>query len=163
MTPRPVSVTVHAVASSPQQQTFAAVVPIDLTLIFKRLGPLPAVIGTRDQSGSWDRVGRTRRVILSDGTSASEQITAYEPPSYFEYEVGGFTNVLRRLVSGARGYWRFTPASDGGTYIAWTYSFRPLRFRAAAVRVLVATLWRLYMRRALAATVREVEREDRGT
>jgi hypothetical protein len=62
-------------------------------------------------------------------------------------------------VHGARGPCTFTPTGDGGTAIEWTYAFRPRRFRALAVRLLIAPLWRPYMRRALAATVREVHRQ----
>jgi hypothetical protein len=93
---------------------------------------------------------------LSDGTTAFEHVVDYRPSSSFTYEVSGFTNALGRLVTGARGGWRFGPAADGGTAIEWTYAFRPRRFCAAAVRFLIAPVWRLYMRRALAATVREI-------
>lgn len=159
MADRLVAVTVQAITTATVEQTFAVAVPIDLTLIFKRLGPLPAVVGTLNQTGSWDRVGASREPQLSDGTAAFEEITAYFPPSYFEYEVSQFTNLLRLLVSGARGDWKFTPTVAGGTTITWTYAFRSLRFRSAALRLLVAPLWRRYMQRALDLTVDEVHRQ----
>ena len=152
-------VTVRQTARADQQLTYDAAVGIDLTLIFKRLGPLPAVIDNQDQTGPWDVVGQSRKPQLSDGTAAYEQITAWHPPWYFEYEVSRFTNILRLLVSGARGDWRFTPKTTGGTVITWTYSFRPLRFRKTAVRLLIVPLWRVYMRRALTRAVAEVERQ----
>jgi hypothetical protein len=44
-------VTVRQTASAEQQLTYDVAVGIDLTLIFKRLGPLPAVVDTQDQTG----------------------------------------------------------------------------------------------------------------
>lgn len=152
-------VPVQRTARAEQQLCYDVAVGVDLTLIFKGLGPLPAVVRTVDQTGPWNVVGQSRRPQLSDGTAAYEQITAWHPPWYFEYEVSGFTNMLRLLVSGARGDWKFTPATTGGTVITWTYSFRPLRFRKTAVRLLIVPLWRVYMRQAVARTVAEVERE----
>jgi hypothetical protein len=107
------------------------------------------------------RVSRTP--VLSDGTTTFEQVTDYRPPSWFAYEVSGFTNVLGRFVTGARGTWAFAPATNGGTAITWTYAFRLRRFRGAAVRLLIAPVWRLYMRRALDVTVREVQRSRQTT
>lgn len=152
-------VTVRQTASAEQQLTYDVAVGIDLTLIFKRFGPLPAVVGTQDQTGPWNAVGRSRKPQLSDGSAAHEQITAWHPPWYFEYEVSGFTNILRLLVSGARGDWKFSPRTGGGTVITWTYGFRPLRGRKMVVRLLIVPLWRVYMRRSLARTVTEVERQ----
>lgn len=158
--PQPsVPVTVRAATPLPPAEAFAPATMIDLTVIFRGLGPLPAVIAIRDQSGPWDHVGAHRNPVLSDGTTAHEEITDNRPPSYFAYEVSGFTNILGRFVTGARGEWTFIPASDGGTVITWTYTFRPLERRTAAVRLLIAPLWAIYMRRALAATVKELQRQ----
>lgn len=153
-----VPVTVRATITVSPERTFRAAAPIDLTLIFTGYGPLPAVVGVDNQSGAWDHVGVERNPRLSDGTTAHEQITDYNPPSDFAYEVNAFTNIMNRFVHGARGSWTFTPTGDGGTAIEWTYAFQPRRFRTLAVRLLIAPLWRPYMRRALAATVREVHR-----
>jgi hypothetical protein len=73
------------------------------------------------------------------------------------YHVGGFTNVLGRLVTGADGTWRFRSAGERRTAIEWTYAFVPLPRRRWLVRLVVAPLWRRYMDNALRATVREIE------
>jgi hypothetical protein len=159
MSPQPVPVTVRAVTTVSPERTFRATAPIDLTLIFRGYGPLPAVVGVENQSGTWDHVGVDRDPVLSDGSTAHERLTGYHPPSDFAYEVSAFTNIMNRFVSGARGSWTFTPTDDGGTAVEWTYALRPRRFRTLAVRLLIAPLWRPYMRRALAATVREVHRQ----
>lgn len=155
-----VPVTVRATTDLAPRPAFEAGVRIDLTRIFTGFGPLPAVVGIRDQTGSWDHVGVSRRPVLSDGTTAFERVTRYEPGSYFAYEVSGFTNALGRFVTGAVGSWAFEPTADGGTAIEWTYAFRPRRLRRAVVRLVVAPVWGLYMRRVLDATVREMRRLD---
>lgn len=155
-----VPVTVRTTTDLAPKPAFEAGVRVDLTKIFTGFGPLPAVVGIRDQTGSWDHVGVSRRPVLSDGTAAFERVTRYEPGSYFAYEVSGFTNALGRFVTGARGSWTFEPTADGGTAIEWTYAFRPRRLRRTLVRLVIAPVWRLYMRRVLDATVREIRRLD---
>jgi hypothetical protein len=151
-----VSVTVRATTPAPPESAFAIVMPIDLATIFTGYGPLPAVTRTIDQTGPWNQVGVSRKPVLSDGTMAFEQITEYAPPSSFAYEVSGFTNVLGRLVTGARGGWQFSASADGGTEIVWTYAFRPRPWRRALVAVAIAPLWRRYMRRALGLAVEQI-------
>ena len=151
-----VPVTVRATTAVGVDATFEST-KIDLSLIFTGFGPLPAVTRTEEQTGSWDHVGVSRRPILSDGTSAYEEVTERVAPTSFAYEVSGFTNILGGFVHGARGSWTFTPTADGGTAIEWTYAFRPRRRRTLAVRMLIVPMWRAYMRRALRATVRDVE------
>jgi hypothetical protein len=159
---RGVPVTVRATIDATPQRTFEVIVPINLALIFRGLGPLPAVVEVREQSGPWDHVGAHRRPVFSDGTAAFEQLTDYVPFSYFAYDLSGFTNILGRLVTGAHGGWQFAPIGGGGTAVTWTYTFLPLRLRYALVRFGVAPIWRLYMRRALVESVREVERQLRA-
>jgi hypothetical protein len=156
MPERPVSVTVRTTTPVPPETAFDGMVPIDLSTIFTGLGPLPAVTGTVDQTGTWDHVGVSRKPVLSDGTTAYEQITAYTRPSSFAYEVSGFTNALGGLVSVARGDWQFTPTDEGGTEIVWTYVFLPRLRRRTLVALFIAPLWRRYMRRALDLCVQQI-------
>jgi hypothetical protein len=152
-------VTVSAGASAPADRAFRVVAPIDLTRIFHRYGPLPAVAGTREQTGEWDQVGATRVVELSDGSEARERLTAYDAPRHFAYRVGEFTGPLRRLVDHADGAWWFTPAAGDATSIVWTYTFEPRTAAARPlVRAIVAPLWGAYARRALARAVEAIER-----
>ena len=128
----------------------AVIAPIDLTRIFTGFGPLPAVVGTRGQTGAWDRVGASRTVLLGDGSEAREELTAYDAPAHFAYRLSGFTGPLRLLVEGVDGAWWFAPAGGGGTGVRWTYAFRPRPGRRLLVRVVVAPLWRAYAQRVLA-------------
>ena len=89
---------------------------LDPTTFYPKFGPLPAVVGVRDQTGSWDTVGRSRTLLLSDGSSVVETITDADSPTYFAYELSDFTKLFGRLVAGARAEWRFE-RRDMGTSI----------------------------------------------
>lgn len=151
-----VPVTMQTRTTVTPQQVFAVVVPIDLSLILTGWGPFPGVREIANQTGAWDARGQTRQPLLSDGSTAQEALTEYTPPHSFAYEITGFTNVLRVLVHGVRGEWTFTP--DGaGTLIRWCYEFRPRPGMTPLIRRAVAPLWRVYMRRALAAAALAAE------
>ena len=161
-----VPVTVQARVAARPEQVFAAVVPIDLSLIFTGWGPFPGVHQTIDQTGAWDAPGQTRRPLLTDRSTTQEILTEYTPPHSFAYEITGFTNILRVLVDGVRGEWTFTP--DGsGTLIRWCYEFKARPGATRLVRAAVATPWRLYMRQVLRLTAQAAEQppphpEDRS-
>lgn len=152
-----VSVTVEADARAPRAAAFRRIVPVDLPKIFPRYGPLPAVVGTRDQTGGWDHVGATRTVELSDGGSAREELTAYIDGSRFQYRLTPVRGPLRFMVEYAAGAWEFTDAGDGLTHVRWTYTFHPRTGRGWLVRGLLGPLWERYQRRALLLAIREAE------
>jgi Polyketide cyclase / dehydrase and lipid transport len=137
---------------------FDVMTPIDLSLIFTGWGPLPAITHVEEQSGPWDHVGVHRRPQFADGGSAMERMTHYLRPGYFAYEVTGFTNALRLVVEHARGEWTFTPDLDGGVAVRWSYHFTAKPGRGALVRLLIGPMWKQYMRKGLAASIREAER-----
>jgi hypothetical protein len=133
------------------EHTFDTIVPIDLTTVFRGLGPLPAVAGVRDQSGPWESVGANRVVRLSDGSEAPERITAYERPSYFAYRVGPFDPIHGLVAAHADGGWWFADMGDGRTHIRWSYTFALEGPGALLARVAMPRIWRPYARRVLAA------------
>lgn len=145
-----IPVTVETTVSTDAATAFAVIAPIDLSLIFHRFGPIPAVSGTREQTGGWDHVGARRVVELSDGSEAREELTSYDAPDHFGYRVGSFTGPLRRVVEHADGAWWFSPSGAGATHIRWTYTFEPKGALAPVVRLVLAPLWRAYAGRALA-------------
>jgi len=157
-TDRTVPVTVQARTGVRPAAAFTIVVPIDLSLVFRRWGPFPGVRGARNQTGAWDHVGASRNPQLTDGSTATEMLTEYDQARSFAYELTGFTNVLGRLVLGVRGEWTFTP-DERGALIRWTYEFKPRAGCYPMVRFGLAPLWRRYMHSALARTVAVVERE----
>lgn len=152
-----VSATATATIRASRQAVFDHIVPIDLTTIFRGYGPLPAVIGTKGQTGAWDGVGQTRTVVLSDGSTAREELTAYEPPRYFAYRVGGFTNALRLLSTGARGEWWFEETA-GDTSVRWRYVFEPTSMVVLPFLAPIGLIWQRYMQAALNAAKASAER-----
>jgi hypothetical protein len=150
---------VHVTVRASRERAFEHIVPIDLSAIFTGYGPLPAVSGTRDQTGPWDAAGQTRTVLLSDGSSAQEALTAYHRPSHFAYTVRGFTGILRFLVTEARGEWWFEPAPAAqGTDIRWKYEFvSRSAWLEPVVCAITQWLWRGYMGRALQLSAAQVE------
>ena len=91
----PFSATVLAHINASPAQAFEHVAPIDPRALFTGYRPLPAVIGTRNQTGAWDTPGQTRTVALSDGSVAREQLKHYHPAQYFSYTVSGFRTCCR--------------------------------------------------------------------
>jgi hypothetical protein len=85
-------------------------------------GFLPGVVRTSSNTGPWDTPGSSRTVHLADGTTAREQVTAYERPQYFGYRTDRYTFTLRHLANSATGQWWFN-AQSGGTHVKWTYGF----------------------------------------
>lgn len=152
-----VRTTVRTTIQAPRAATFHHIVPIDLPSIFTGYGPLPAIAETRHQTGPWDAAGRSRTVVFSDGSAATETLTAYNEGARFSYRIAGFTGVLRHLTSEARGEWWFETAGPA-TIVVWRYEFVS---RSAWLRPLVnlftQSLWRGYMGRALTLSKAQVE------
>jgi len=146
---RRVPVRVATRLPDPPARVFEQVAPIDLTAIFKGWGPLPAVTGTRDQTGDWDHVGVSRAVLLADGSSAREELVAYNPPHHFGYKLT-FGGRFGAVVSDAAGTWWFKPAAGGGTEVEWTYAFAPRPGAGLLVSLGLAPLWRRYAAQVLA-------------
>lgn len=150
---------VQTTIEAPAEKAFEHIVPIDLTSIFTGYGPLPAVTGTQHQTGGWNAAGQTRTVLLSDGSSAQEALTAYEYPARFAYTVSGFTGVLRFFTREAHGEWWFERASGKeATTVRWRYEFvSRAKFLEPLVCLITQRLWRGYMRKALNLSKAQVE------
>ncbi len=113
---------------------------------------MPAVKAVKDQTGRWDAAGQTRTVVLSDGSSSHEMLTMYDCPNYFSYIVSEFTGALGRLVNTANGEWWFSTLPNGKTHVKWRYAFTSKSTMAYPVLwLIVKTLWRSYMRKAIRA------------
>lgn len=150
-----ISVTVKGVASADQITAFETIVPIDLSKIFLGHLGLPAVIGTKDETGAWNAAGQTRTVCLSDGSEAAERMDGYQHPNSFDYTVSNFTGILRFLAKSAKGKWKFTANSDAQTMIDWQYGFVPRSIFVWPIMWFVAKfLWVGYMRKALSESIK---------
>ena len=144
-----VEIVVEGYAATGVEQTFDALVPIDLTTVFRGKGPLPAVVGVRDQSGPWSSIGASRVVRLSDGSEVPERITGYERPWHFGYRVGPFARPLGLLATHADGAWWFAEVGDRRAHIRWSYTFSVNGPGALLARRLIPRLWRPYAREVL--------------
>ena len=132
----------------PPEELFERFAPIDLSTIIKRWGPLPGVKGVRDQTGDWDRPGVSRTVVLDDGSTAKEELVAYNPPHHFGYELT-FGAPTSALASNAAGTWFFHPAGDSGTDLEWMWAFAPRPGAGLVVELVLAPLWRRYAEQTL--------------
>jgi len=130
----------------PVERVFDIVVAEDvLPKVLHRWGPIPAVTGTRELTGPWNRPGSQRTVVLGDGQTVRERMLNWQRPRLFEYLVDEFSGPLGRLVDHAVGTWRFEP-TPGGSRFRWTYAFQPHGVASAAVLIVpVRTAWARYM------------------
>lgn len=135
----------------PHQKLFELFFTLDLRDIMKGYAFLPRVVGIREQSGKWSIPGSTRITMLSDGSTAFEEVTACEAPRFFSYRIRNFTNIFRHLVSEARGEWVFAEAdSSNATSVQWVYTFYLKNWFATVLLLPILTVfWRRYMRRTL--------------
>lgn len=141
-----------------QTVAFENIVPIDLTSVFTGYGPLPAVIGVKNQTAAWDGVDQTRTVLLSDNSSTQERLTKYEHHNYFQYVVEGFTGMLRFFVSSAEGEWWFSSNKADETHINWRYTFNSKSiFAAPFLWFITRFLWHGYMQKSLRLTKEQIE------
>ena len=147
MTAPQVAVTRQAVIPGTPEAVFRFISAEDvLPKLLTGYGPLPAVVGTSDNTGPWDRPGSARRIQLADGTTVREQVTDHDGPRFFAYRVWEFGNpIVRTLANEARGEWTFA-AAPGGTQVTWTYTFIAKNSLAAVPLSGIAQwLWRGYM------------------
>jgi hypothetical protein len=151
--------TVQTTINAAKADAFGHIVPIDLASIFTGYGPLPSVTKTLDATGAWDAAGRSRTVVFSDGSSATESLTGYDFPHGFAYRITGFTGALKYLASEARGQWWFESDPDNGTTsVRWRYEFvSRFNLLKPLVSLFTQRLWRGYMNKALALSKRQVE------
>ena len=152
--------TADGVAAVPLAEAYERASAVDPTRQYPKFCPLPAVVEVVDQTGSWDTVGRTRMLRLSDGGHVIERITDADHPTFFAYELSDFQKLFGRLVEGARAEWRFTEVS-GGTRIHWSYVFHPKPRAGWIVGAIVALFWAPYMRRVLPGIIAAVEKSSR--
>ncbi len=145
---RTVAHTVFRTAQVEVERLFDVVVAEDvLPHVLHRWGPIPAVIGTRDLTGPWDRPGSERTVVLSDGNTARERVLVWERPTRFEYQVDHLSGLFGRLFDHAVGSWTFAATGAGRSRLRWTYTLLCAgRSRRPALMQLVArTAWARYM------------------
>lgn len=156
-----VTITLTMHARAPVQDVFQFVTAKDvLPKILLGYGPLPGVMSASESTGPWDVPGSFRMVRLKDGSSAREELTDHQPPTYFAYRTSDFTSVLKYVASQGRGQWWFTP-DEQDTRVKWTYTFTARsRFAQPVLMAFVSLLWRGYMRGALREIKAQTEQQQ---
>jgi len=134
----------------PPEDAFARTMPMPLPELFtSRSGPIPPIMETREQPETWDTVGQSRTIVLTDGATVRETLTTVDPPRSFGYDLTEVTGALRLLVSSAAGSWAFEP--DGtGCRVTWSWTLHPRRPIGPLAMPIFRRFWHPYARKALA-------------
>ena len=149
------SATVLARSPLPPAVLMPRVAEYPLPSMFRRWAVFPGIDRVDGQEGTWDRVGGSRTIRLSDGGSVVETLVEHRTGSSFAYELIGFTDVFGRVVRGVRGEWSFAPDGDGSV-VRWTWEFAARPGRRALVALLVVPAYRRNMERMIRAAVAAV-------
>lgn len=144
------STTVEIKIDADIEKVFAETIPVDLSIIFKRYGLIPAVVKTVPAAGAaWETPGLARHVFLADGNTARETLLKVEAPRFFSYKVFDFSNFLGRLTEFATGEWHFQ-ADGTSTFVSWKYTFTPHNeLSLLPLNFIVKTFFRGYMKQAM--------------
>ncbi|MEO6018652.1 MAG: SRPBCC family protein [Knoellia sp.] len=132
----------------PLEEAFDRVLTHPLPEVFSRRSvAIPAIKDVRGNSGSWGSVGQSRTIVLADGGTMLETLTAVVRPTSFGYTITNVTGAMKPLVSTAVGRWSFEAAGTG-TRITWTWELTPTPVGRFAMPVFGA-MWNGYARKAL--------------
>lgn len=155
----PAAVTSHVSRqiAAPLHLVWQRVEAMELPTIFTPSGPLPGVVRLENQTGSWDAVGRTRDLVLTDGARLREEITQVALPDEsgagFAYNVTGYAGLFGTLTVQAEGRWQLR-ATGAGTSAEWSYAYVP---RNGLTRPVIALINRLFWRRYMEDALRRIE------
>lgn len=132
------------VVPQPADIAFAGVLEAPLEDLFTdRAGLIPSIRECTGQVGGWDSVGKTRTVVLADGSTNLETLVGYDPPGSYDYQLTDFTGPMKMLVARVEGRFTFVPEGDG-TRVTWSWKVHPTNPVARAVLPVVGFFWRRY-------------------
>jgi hypothetical protein len=155
-----ISSTVSVSIDASAKQVFDWFLDLDIARVLNGYGPLPAVLETYDQTGSWDTPGQKRKLSMSSNIRATQEILVCDRPSFFAYRVTGFTHALDRFAYGAEARFWFEPSSDQNTIMRWTYTFWPRSIIGkVALYPVIRTIWHWYMQSTIQHMKAIAERE----
>jgi hypothetical protein len=158
-----ISATVSVSIDAPVEQVFDWFLDLDIARVLNGYGPLPAVLETYDQTGSWDTPGQKRKLSMSSNIRATQEILVCDRPEFFAYRVTGFTHILDTLAHGAEARFWFDPSLNHKTVMRWTYTFWPRStFGKVALFPVIRTIWHWYMHSTIQQMKAIAERETRG-
>lgn len=128
----------------PAAQAFAGILDAPLEELFtSRSGPIPPIKECTGQDGGWDAVGKTRTVVLADGSSNLETLVEYSSPGNYRYQLTDFTGPMKALVARVEGQFSFV-AEGAGTRVTWSWKIHPTNPVALRLLPVVGFFWRRY-------------------
>lgn len=131
------------------ENALGLVLPAPLPRIFgRRYAAITPIAEVRDQAGAWDTAGETRTIVLADGATMRETLTAIEAPASFSYEITPLSGPLKLLVGHVAGRWAFSPAGTG-TRITWSWDVTPTSSAASFAMPVFGWMWKGYARQSL--------------
>lgn len=131
------------------QDAFDRLLALPLPSLFaRRFGPISPVREVRDAPPSWDSTGQSRLVVLTDGSTAREELTSVDPPHGYGYTLGELTGPLKLLVERVEGRWGVEPVGTGAR-ITWAWTVHPNGPVGELAMPLFEWLWHGYARQAL--------------
>lgn len=133
----------------------------DLGDILKGSSNLPRVSKTEMIKGTWDEPGARRRVVLSDGHYAAEEVLERDKPELFRYMVWDYTNFAKLATNYAVGEFAVKNV-DSKAEVTWTYSFHKRSpITAGFLEGFVRDTWAPYMHDTLRAIKEGAEKSAR--
>ncbi len=131
------------------EKALGLVLPAPLPQIFdRRYAAIAPIAEVRDQRGAWDAPGQTRTIVLGDGATMRETLTAVEAPASFSYKITPLSGPLKLLVGHVAGRWSFAPAGTG-TRITWSWDVTPTSRPASLAMPVFGRMWKGYARQSL--------------
>jgi len=142
--PTPYLLSSSTVVPSSPDSAFTGVLDAPLEQLFtERAGLIPPIKECTGQEGGWDAVGKTRTVVLADGSSNLETLVELSRPGTYRYRLTDFTGPMKALVDHVEGQFSFVPEGDG-TRVTWSWKIHPTNPVARQVLPLVGFFWRRY-------------------
>jgi len=133
-------------ANAPIECVLPTLLHTPLKNIFEPTPLIPAVAETEVLTPTWGDVGSRKRVVLSDGHQAVEELLAIDGARSFRYQVWGFTTPVRFLADYAIGEFKAFPTPTFGTRVVWTYRFKSNSWVARApLSLFVHLAWEDFM------------------
>jgi hypothetical protein len=124
-------------------------------LFSRRFAAFPPVESVADEPDEWGSVGQSRTILLADGGYLRETLTGVDRPRGFDYRLDEIHGALRPFVRTIEGAWTITQ-EDGGSRIAWSWTFFPTSSLARLTPLVIGRMWQGYAARALSEAERLV-------
>ena len=131
-------------------EAFERLITAPLPEIFsRRFAAFPAVQEVADAPDVWGTVGQTRKIVLTDGSTLHETLTAVDRPHGYTYLLDDLHGPLRPFVRTIDGAWSVTPEGTGAR-IGWTWTLYPTAPPARLTMSVIGRMWKGYAERGLA-------------